>query len=347
MTSTIETISTKKGISLSSALSKAQDIQDKCHDFMVSSVCNRNCWYNGYSNSLSFTTDSGETVVCGFTPYALSQLCGKVGVHTAYLQKCLEQGFSDLAAENLNAWMDEYKKNLFIREYDGNIRGVLSDRYAVMDAPDVLDVCCDTFGTKDYVVRGMLVNPERLHMRVVQKNMLKVDGEDLFAGITIDSSDVGRSTLIVRFFIYKQVCTNGMCISEGFGDIYVQRHRGLTKKEFSTDLVANLGRVPELTEQVIEMIKCANGYDKSLIDFNKFNEDKQERFKSRIRALTRLPEDGVAKVIDTMYNNYSVSRWGFINSLTEVAQDYTLERRLELERVAGDILFHGNQLLVA
>ena len=42
--------------------------------------------------------------------------------------------------------------------------------------------------------------------------MLPIDGEDLFAGITLDSSDVGRSGLYVRFFIYKQVCTNGLII---------------------------------------------------------------------------------------------------------------------------------------
>ena len=47
-----------------------------------------------------------------------------------------------------------------------------------------------------------------------------------------------------------------------------------------------------------------------------------------------------------MYNNYSVSRWGFINAVTEVAQDYTLERRIELENAAGKLLFNGN-LLVA
>ena len=39
-----------------------------------------------------------------------------------------------------------------------------------------------------------------------------------------------------------------------------------------------------------------------------------------------------------MNDNYGTSTWGFINSLTEVAQDYTLERRLEIEKYAGDLL---------
>lgn len=37
-------------------------------------------------------------------------------------------------------------------------------------------------------------------------------------------------------------------------------------------------------------------------------------------------------------NKYGTHDWGVINSLTEVAQDYTLERRIALERIAGDLL---------
>jgi hypothetical protein len=39
-----------------------------------------------------------------------------------------------------------------------------------------------------------------------------------------------------------------------------------------------------------------------------------------------------------MTDRYGSSTWGFVNSLTEVAQDYTLERRLEVEKTAGEIL---------
>lgn len=39
-----------------------------------------------------------------------------------------------------------------------------------------------------------------------------------------------------------------------------------------------------------------------------------------------------------MKDRYDMSRWGLINGITEVAQDFTLERRLELERMAGNLL---------
>ena len=39
-----------------------------------------------------------------------------------------------------------------------------------------------------------------------------------------------------------------------------------------------------------------------------------------------------------MKPKYEDNIWGLINSITEVAQDFTLERRLELERIAGNLL---------
>ena len=345
--STTEFLTTEKNqLTLENAYQTAEVIQAQCEDYMVHDVTNRNCYYNPSCNGLQFTCDDDTRHILPLTSHALNQLCGKMGVPVRYVQKCIEQGMPDLAAENINAWLDEYHKSLFIRGYSDRARGVLSDKYATMDAPDVIEVLSDSFSDKKWAVRGLLVNEERLHIRVVQKKMLNIQGEDLFAGVTVDSSDVGRSVLAVRFFIYKQVCKNGMCISENMGEIYTQRHVGLTKDEFRSELSENLHRVPAITGAVIEAIQDANNYDKALLDYNTFKEKKQEHFVSRIRALTRLPEDGVAKIIDTMYNNYSVSRWGFINAVTEVAQDYTLERRIELENAAGKLLFNGN-LLVA
>ena len=344
MNSKTEFITDKKGLSLSDALNQAVAIQACCEDYTVMDVTTKNCYYNPDINGLQFTAD-GTRQVFPLTPHALSQLCGKLEIPVRYVTRCIDDGYPDLAAENINAWLDDYHKNFFFRTHGENIRGVLSDKYTTLDAPEVLDVCVDTF-KKGYIVKGLFLDYERMHIRVIQNKMLNIDGEDLFAGVTIDSSDVGRKTLMVKYFIYKQVCKNGMCISENMGNIYTQRHVGISKDDFKTELAENLGRVPAITDAMIDAIKCAQGYDKSLVDFRTFEEEKQKRFVSRIRALTRLPEEGVAKVLETMYNSYSVSRWGLINSLTEVAQDYTLERRIEVENAAGKLLLQGN-LLVA
>ena len=52
-----------------------------------------------------------------------------------------------------------------------------------------------------------------------------------------------------------------------------------------------------------------------------------------------MPEDGVKKVIQLMTDGvYEKTRWGLINSITQVAQDFTLDKRVEYERAAGGML---------
>lgn len=100
----------------------------------------------------------------------------------------------------------------------------MSNRYSVLDTPDIIDVIDESTKGLDLKVKGYYMSEERFHARLVQQHMMKINGEDLYAGIQIDSSDVGRSPLNVMFFIYKQVCTNGLAVAKGRGSLFTQRH---------------------------------------------------------------------------------------------------------------------------
>lgn len=63
-----------------------------------------------------------------------------------------------------------------------------------------------------------------------------------------------------------------------------------------------------------------------------------QRLIDNVRLQTRLNEEGAKKVVSLMSEKYSNNLWGLVNGITEVAQDYTLERRLELEQIAGNLL---------
>ena len=322
------------GTSVSALLDKATSIQNKCHDYNVAKVTLRNVMY--HDGELSFIDDNtGGTERYPMSRYALSQLGGKIGVPANYLQKCLDTGRLDLASDNVNSWLDDYQKDLFIREYDGRIRGILSSKYSVCDTPDILKVLQDTVDLNTYKVKGSFLNEERLHLRLVGKEMLPIDGEDLFPGLFIDSSDVGRNVLTVQFGIYKLVCTNGLTISKGSGTLFQQKHVGITAEDFYEGPAASLKNVDVLCENAIQLVEDAR--NKSL-KFSKYSQEDFDNFIAQIKGRTKLSTDGAEKVIDLMKNKYGDSRWGYINSLTEVAQDYTLERRIELENIAGNLL---------
>ena len=336
MTSPEVTTEKKEVMDVSSTLDilmkRALEIDAKCTDYnVVKANSNTNLRFNENAG-LTFVADDGVVRRSGISRYALGQLSSKIGVPARYIEKCVQSGRLDLAQDNVNSWLDGYDKNLFLRDYDGTLRGVLSDKYSVCDSPDILRVVNDAVDLDNYRIKGSYISEERLHVRLVGREMLPIPDEDLFAGLFIDSSDVGRNILVVNFGIYKQVCTNGLVICKAGGTLFKQKHIGISVDEFHEGLYNSLGVVDELTENAIEFVNRAKAKSHSL------DLEDMEKFVRDIRQTTNLSEESAGKVISLMQTKYGSSHWGYINSITEVAQDFTLDRRIELETIAGNIL---------
>lgn len=322
---------------MGSLIKKAHDIKEMSTDYTVKKATTNNVRFNERAGLTFVDSENGDVKDFSISRYALGQLGSKIGVPIRYLDKCIQSGRIDLAQDNVNSWLEDFNKDLFIREYDGKIRGILSNKYSVCDSHEILEVVNDAVDTSQYRIKGSYLNEERLHLRLVGKEMLPIDGEDLFPGLFIDSSDVGRSILTVRFGIYKQVCTNGLVIARNSGVLFEQKHIGISAEEFHEGLVASLSNVELLTENAVEWVQRAKNRPNHWSSASEYDDNINE-FVAYIRNNTNLSEDSSRKVIDLMNTKYEDNRWGLINSITEVAQDFTLERRLELEKIAGNLL---------
>ena len=322
---------------------KANAIQEHCTDAVLKNV--------SLNNLAMYCTDNvfkakykhdGEVKFIPFSDFSFGQLCTKLGVPTKYMISCANHGYPDLAIDNLNTWIDDFGKDLLFRVYKDKIRGVLSSRYSIFDTPDIIDVVDDTTRGLGLTVKSFFMNEERFHARIIQQDKMNINGEDLFAGIQIDSSDIGRSTLMVNFFIFKQICTNGLCISKGKANLFTQKHISICSDDFREELKQSLKYLPQLIEEYEYIIqRCATQYNilGSKYTSGKPETDKMlEEFIQKLKARTKLSDEGANKVVELSNNRYGFSDWGIINSITEVAQDYTLERRIELEKIAGSML---------
>lgn len=301
---------------------RANMIQSKCNDYIVKG----NNIAMGNDLKLYFEGNNGPLPMSEF---AASGMCGKLKVPSQYFQRLVKEGKNILAADNINVWLDGNEKEFFIREYDGRVRGFLTGNYSVYDAPEILQSVNEAFDMTKFNVKGSFINEERLHMRITEKEMLDIEGEDLFAGITIDSSDVGRSGLRVHFFIYKQVCTNGLVIAKSSAKLFSQKHVGIKHDEFVAGLKEGLNNFYELKDKVAESIR-----ETSKIPLT---EDIDELLED-IKKTTGLSSEACEQVVYIMDKNYERNQWGLINSITEIAQNYSLDRRIELETIAGNML---------
>lgn len=326
-----------KESSLAKLVAKSQEIADKCEDFTVKRANNTTVRLNDLGGLTYVNTEDGLVHSSPLSSHALSQLSGKIGVPTKYIEKCIASGRIDLAQDNVNSWLSDFDKDLFIREHEGKVRGVLSTKYSVCDSHELLDIMNDTLDTDYYKVKGSLLTPERFHLRLVQKDRLPIDGEDLFGGFTIDSSDVGRSILKCSYFIYKQVCTNGLIVAKSSSQLFSQKHIGISAEEFAQGFKSTIELIPQLNDMVVKSIQLTQK-DHSYSIENE-SEDFIESLVEVIKANAKLPEESARKVVSIMQSGkYPKGKWGYINSLTEVAQDFTLEKRLEIEQYAGSLL---------
>lgn len=330
-----EALNVAPSTTLQTLMAMSDEINSQCSDYMVVRANTSNVRFNENAG-LTFVHDN-EVKTLGLSKYSLSQLSTKIGVPARYIDKCVQSGRLSLAQDNVNSWLEDYNKDLFIRAYGDSIRGILSSKYSVCDTPEILRVLDDAVDLNKYNIKGSFLNEERLHIRLIGKEMLPINNEDLFAGLFIDSSDVGRSILTVKFGIYKQVCTNGLVIARAGGTLFEQKHIGITAEEFHEGLVKSLQNVDLLTENAVEWVRRAKHRDNHWSAVSEYEDDIKE-FVAYIRQQTNLSDDSAHKVIDLMQTKYEDNRWGLINGITEVAQDFTLERRLELERFAGNLL---------
>jgi hypothetical protein len=319
-----ELLSTQ-AIQFNELVKRAEDIQKDCKDYIIKKVNPLNFTYTDDATVL-FRADDGQTIETGLSRYALGQLGTKIGVPGNYIQKCVDNNKIALAKDNVNSWIKNYDGGFFLRQYNDHLRGVLTPRYSVCDAPQILNIMGNTLDMSQYNIKGQYLTEERMHLRFASTEMLNIDGEDLFPAIFLDSSDVGRSNLIVTFGIYKLICTNGMVIVRSSGVLYKQKHIGVDEKEFEEAIAASLKEIPYLTENAEQWVKAAK---EKTIDKKKME---------AIMKNMHLNDKAQAEVIDLMEYKYDKSEFGFINGVTEVAQQFTLEKRLEIERIAGGLL---------
>ena len=301
-------------------LENANRIQSKCEDFKVTAgdiTMNADC-------AMVF---DGRTVP--MSDFARGEFCGKLSIPSRYITRCIESHNPALAAENMNYWLSGDTRTLLIRNYDNACRGVLSGSYSTYDAPEILTTLAEVFDPEKFALKGSFINEERLHLRMIDQRMLDIENEDLYAGITLDSSDVGRSGLNVRFFIWKQVCTNGLVIAKSAGQLFRQKHIGIDHDDFVTELTEGFKTFYTLKDKVAESIRNTNK-----IPVN----DDYDALLKEVRDQTKLSEQAAEKVIELMQIKYAPTKWGLINGITEVAQEFTLETRLQLEEIAGNML---------
>lgn len=353
-------------ITMNELLAKALEIKDRCKDILLpgaytgrkektpTGAANPGLTAATVSNegeygSLSFFApiSADDTVALSMrmkaklSSWAFYQLCSvRLGIPHNYMRKCLDSEYEDVKTlwqANVNTHLSHYDRATRIRLYwpdtsqEPVVRGIVTSSYAVFDSDQVLETVQDVLGD-GFSVKGYFLNEEGLHLRVTTPEPLAIDGEDLYPGLIISSGDVGNRSLEVSFFIWKQVCTNGLVMEKVSGQVLHKRHLGIyDPADFKMSLTEALEMFPTF---------CENA--KTLVEEARRKELTADMLTERLKAFGKSVKltEGEENAITVLTTKYGMTLWGFVNALTEFAQAerFDLDNRIEIEAYAGDLI---------
>lgn len=151
-------------------------------------------------------------------------------------------------------------------------------------------------------------------------------------GFTISSSDVGSGSLNIKYFIYRFACRNGLVIVKNGGTLFRQTHLGDFESAGADLFMKALENVDAMNQYAADKLVCSQNKMLSQEEMNLYlTRAQKELHLGKGKAMEDLND-----LLNGTYPEGNIL--SFINAITENAQKYTLETRIEHEIWAGNVL---------
>lgn len=313
-----------------------EDLQEKANSFTKTA---KDYKIDTSERKIAFTDDISFKLReqnLSLTEHAFGQVCTLLGVPSKYMKKCIEDNKINLFQDNIKEWSKEFDKEIVVRTNKNIIRAIVSQNYVAYDNNEVIDDV--TSAIKDsnisFIPVGAYLNEDRINVRLIDVEhpfYVNNDESPMYIGINISNSNIGTSSTSIKFFVYRQWCKNGCTITKSGGTLYRQTHAGEQNK-FTRRLnfYSAIQNIEHLRDAVISELNKSS--------FEVLKESDMMSLIEKMKKEVSLSDKASKTILEVAKEKYGSTKYGFINGITEVAQDYELDTRNELEEYAGKIL---------
>ena len=342
----------KKGMEIQSMLKQINDDVNNKRDYLVD--------LNGIKVSTSenvYPTMSVDHLTTGeyqLTDNSLSHLCNRLEMGTRYISKCLPVS-QELVAHNINFWIDNNKtKELMLRTYDkepmNEVRAIMSNRYKRIDNDVVANSTLEKLMDMNAELKYAHYDRDTLNITAVLPKLEGevVEGDLVQGGITITNSEIGGGSLIVKPFIYRLVCTNGMVAPEYLNQFYA-KHVG--KMIIDLDGDEQWKTIVDKMGQQLELISNPESFQENVEKLKQATEEKINSHQVEILAKKHgLSDDERAGVFERpnhyVGETFVTSKYDVANAITNIANDESKsdDRARFLQELGGLVIFSNNPI---
>lgn len=298
----------------------------------------------------------------GMTNWASGQVAGYTDIPKAYFDRIRSEN-PKLLADSINHGLEVNAKKArregkpesrLVRTLDGNVRGLLSSRYRILDAHDMLESVFPVLSDKGMNIVSSEVTENRLFLKALSPKLTSEikKGDAVQFGLTISTSDVGAGSVRVEPLIYRLVCQNGLIMNTAIRKFHVGKNQAEEEiRELLSDRTREMDDAtfwakvrdvvmasmqPENFEREIDRLRVAANEEIKNFDLPRVVE-----LTMRATGVTgENKKNSILAALASGNEGAGLTKWGLINSFTRAAQDQTFnyEESIELERAGGLIL---------
>src|SRR6476660_10499443 len=276
------------------------------------------------------------------------QLASFLNIPKAYYDRMLQPENIDLLAKNAQWWLDKQSDRRMIRTLDGNVRGILSDRYRRLDNYDLMTAMIPILMEAGADIVSCQITDRKLYVKFLTHQMegeVK-KGDIVTLGGVISNSEVGFGALSIQPLILRNVCDNGLIINDL---AYRKYHVGRKQKEETIDITYSDETNTAIdkafwlkTRDVIKETVSQVTMDKALNLMKKAAgieiKDPQVAMEITSQKLGLNVEES-GSVLTHLIQGGDLTSWGMLNAVTRAAQDVeSFDRSVELETLASQLL---------
>ena len=303
----------------------------------------------------TFPTLSVDHLTTGeyqLTDHSLNQLCGRLEIGTRYISKCLPVS-QELVNHNLNFWIKNNKqKELMLRTYDkepvNELRAIMSNRYKRIDSDVVANSTLNKLMDMNAELKYSHYDRDTMNITAVLPKLEGevVEGDFVQGGITITNSEIGGGSLVIKPFIYRLVCTNGMVAPEYLNQFYA-KHVGKIIIDIDND--DQWKTIVSKMEQQLELVANPELFEENLNKLKQATEQKINSHQIEVHAKNHGLSDVERAGIFERLNHYVgetfvTSKYDVANAITNIANDEEKsdDRARFLQELGGLVIFSNN-----
>jgi hypothetical protein len=264
---------------------------------------------------------------------AFSNLTSRLGAPPDFIRKLP----APLQLANMNWLLTSQADSMpaMLRLRGDEVSAVVSDRYAPLDAPELLDAVREALvkhgALEEVRVKSIATGLVDVVRLVFPSATAAVKVGDVSAlGVDISTSSFARSSLHVRGLVWRLKCTNGLRVAESRGSFSFrhigdsQRLRDGIAEAIPSALMEARGTMAKWKNAVTVMVEDVAGMIERLRDLTIPEKKAVESELKKDLGVPELPAH--------------VPLYDLVNAVTATAHHAVPARRIEIEGVGGELL---------